>query len=365
MMKNKVLMFSHELPPQGGGAGVVGLQYCCELAEAGFEVTLLTKKKGAYPKTLKNVDIIGVTYIPKLYLIPYYFKLKKINLADYNHIILNDMVSVHVAGFCFSESELNKSISFLHGSEPETVYRSPNIYQKLTCLNYFYSRAIQHVARIISVSHYMKSKFLKETPFKNGEKIKVYHSKLGSDFFPMKPAPLKPRGKEEIDIILTVSRIERGKGFIEMYEVFKKLIELDGKFEWKIVGDGSFKHEFESIVKKDNLENYIHFEGKVERSSLRRYFESANVFWLLSNYKESFGLVYLEAQACYCPAIGYRRYGVIEAINENETGFLVSNAEQSINIFINRDYEKLYENDYSYFLESMHSHKIGGLFNDA
>lgn len=361
MMKNKVLMFSHELPPQGGGAGVVGLQYCCELAEAGFEVTLLTKKKGAYPKTLKNVDIIGVTYIPKLYLIPYYFKLRNINLADYKYIILNDMVSVHVAGFCFSESELNKSISFLHGSEPETVYRSPSIYQKLTCLNYFYSRAIQHVARIISVSHYMKSKFLKETPFKNSNKIKVHHSKLGSDFFPMKPAPSKPRGKEEIDIILTVSRLEKGKGFIEMYEVFKKLIESDNKFEWKIVGDGSFKHEFESIVKKDNLENYIHFEGKVERSSLRRYFESANVFWLLSNYKESFGLVYLEAESCYCPAIGYRRYGVIEAISDEQTGFLVDHADECLNLFLLRKYNSLDNDRFPPFIEQFHPSSIEAL----
>ena len=361
MMKNKVLMFSHELPPQGGGAGVVGLQYCCELAEAGFEVTLLTKKKGAYPKILKNVDIIGVTYIPKLYLIPYYFKLRNINLADYKHIILNDMVSVHVAGFCFSESELNKSISFLHGSEPETVYRSPNVYQRLAGLNYFYSRAIQHVARIISVSHYMKSKFLKETPFKNGEKIKVYHSKLGSDFFPMKPAPVERRGKEGIDIILTVSRIEKGKGFVEMYEVFKKLINSDNKFEWMIVGDGSFKQEFESIVKKDNLENFIHFEGQVERSSLRRYFESANVFWLLSNYKESFGLVYLEAESCYCPAIGYRRYGVIEAISDEQTGFLVEHADECLSLFLLRKYNSLDNNRFLPFIEKFHSSSIEAL----
>ncbi|MGO3443884.1 MAG: glycosyltransferase family 4 protein, partial [Pseudoalteromonas distincta] len=325
----------------------------------------LTRHKEAYPEGLDDISIIGVNYIPKFYLIPYYLKLKSISLSDYSHIILNDMVSVHVAGFCFTKNELKKSISFLHGSEPETVFHSPDIYQKLAGLNYFYSKAIQQVARIISVSHYMKSKFLEETPFKKDKKIKVCYSKLGSDFFPMREPPIKPRGKEGIDIILTVSRVEKGKGFVEMYEVFKKLIKLDKQFEWQIVGDGSFKKEFELIVKKDNLVEYIKFIGKVERTALKSYFESANVFWLLSNYKESFGLVYLEAQSFYCPAIGYKKFGVAEVIHSGKTGFLVSEAEECLEIFLHRKYDHFDIDDYKPFLESMHKKNVVELFNDA
>lgn len=363
MNNKRVLVFSHELPPEGGGAGVVGLQYCLELVKAGYEVTLLTKKKTTYPKSLENVNIVGVTYIPKLYLIPYYLKLKKMGLSNFNHIILNDMVSVYVAGFSFSKKELNKSISFLHGSEPEIVYKSPDIYQKLIRLTYFYNKAVNRVRNIVAVSDYMKNKFLDETPYQNADKIKVCHSKLGSDFFPMGDVSTKPKGLGNMDIILTVSRIERGKGFVEMYEVFKKLIELDSKFIWQIVGEGSFKEEFESIVKKDNLAKHISFIGKVERSSLKHYFESANVFWLLSNYKESFGLVYLEAASCYCPAIGYRRYGVVEAISDKKTGFLVDDKDECIALFFNRRYRSIDKSNFLPFVSKFNSSSVEDILN--
>jgi len=351
----KILVFSHELPPLGGGAGVVASQHCIELKSLGYDVTLLTRYQPEYPNELTGITIIGVPYIPKIFVFPYYFALKRISLDEFDRILLNDIVAIYIAGVFFSKGELEKSISFLHGSEVENIYQKQSFYFKLIGFKYFYNETILNVKKIISVSKFMKQKFLLGTPFKNTKKIHVHYSKLGPDFFPINTDNKHDSKSEPNEIILTVSRIEKGKGFLDMYDIFKKLVSLDSSFQWVIVGDGSFKATLEGIVKKDGMEAYIKFVGKVKRKDLRQYYELADVFWLLSNYQESFGLVYLEAQACLCPAVGYNKHGVIEAINDGKTGFLIDDKEESLDIFMHRKYKIINKNNFYMFVKKLHS----------
>lgn len=360
--RKKVLVFSHELPPIGGGAGVVASQHCLELAALGYDVTLLTKNQIAYPKELSNIEIIGVPYIPKVFLFPYCFKLKNIDLDKFEHIILNDIVSVYIAGACFAIKDLQKSISFLHGNEIDDIYQKQSFYFKIIGFKYFYNNAILNVKKIIAVSKFMKNKFLLGSSLKQIAKISVHYSKLGPDFFPIKISKKQNKKSKPNEIILSVSRIEKGKGFVEMYNIFKKLISLDSTFIWIIVGDGSFKKTFEDMVQNDGLEKHIKFIGKIDRGELKGYFESADIFWLLSNYQESFGLVYLEAQSCLCPAIGYNKFGVVEAISDTKTGFLVNNKEECLDIFLQRKYKDLNKSDFYLFVNQLHSSSLKTIF---
>lgn len=342
MIKNKVLIFSHEFPPFCGGVGVVAYQYCIELNKQGNDVTLLTRHQNIFPKDLKGINIITVPHIPKLWFIPYYFKLKKINLTQFDSIILNCIVSGFVAGKYFNQNILNKCTPILHGGEPEDIYNQPSIDFKIIKFKNYYNKMLDSSRKIIAVSNYMKEKFLAQTTFKNDKKIEVVYAGLSDDFFIGKEVNCKDifeyKNKE---IILTVSRIEKDKGFLDMYEVFKTLIKKDDTFIWIIVGDGKFKIEFENTVLKDKLESKVIFKGKTPRNKLYKYYKCADVFWLLSKYKESFGLVYIEAQAYGCPAIGYNRYGVKEAIGDKKAGFLVDKASDSLEIFLKRKYKKL------------------------
>ena len=58
------------------------------------------------------------------------------------------------------------------------------------------------------------------------------------------------------------------------------------------------------------------------RNKLKYYYSSADLFVLLSEFRESFGLVYLEANACGCPAMGLDYGGVSEVIC-TENGILI------------------------------------------
>ena len=227
----------------------------------------------------------------------------------------------------------------MHGSEPEKIFKSPKLLYKILFFKEFYKRVISNVRAVIAVSNYMKNKFVES--YDINDKISVIYAGLDNSFFEEENDFYTNKITDINEHILTVSRVEKGKGFVEMYNLFKKLISVDKNYIWTIIGDGSFKKELNQMVISEGLKDKVIFKGKVPRSHLRDYFKKADVFLLLSNFKESFGLVYLEAQAYNCPAIGYNNFGVKEAIDHNKTGFLVEDVEQCFNILLNKEYKRL------------------------
>jgi glycosyltransferase involved in cell wall biosynthesis len=342
----KILIFSHEFPPFGGGAGVVAYQYCIELQKQGYEVTLLTRNQDEFPDTLNNINIISVVHIPKIWYLVYFINLKAIDLNKFDSIILNDIAAGYVAGKYFDKEILNRCIPILHGSEPENIYNNSSVFFKFMRFKHNYDYMLNNSKKIVAVSNYMKEKFLEETTFTNKNKIEVVYSGLSDDFFAEKKVNCTDvYNYVDKEIILSVSRIEKKKGFLDMYELFKKLISIDENYIWIIIGDGSFKNELEEMVKKDRLQNSVIFKGKTHRNELYKYYKCADVFWLLSHYKESFGLVYLEAQAYGCPVIGYSRFGVKEAIIDKKTGFLVQTQDEVLDILSSKKYLELKQED--------------------
>lgn len=344
--KKRILIISNEFPPNGGGRGIVAYQYCIELNKQGFDVTLLTSELKIKPTNFKEINVIEVKSLKKVWFLPYILKLYKINVEKFNTIILNDIASAYIAGIYFNKKLFNKSVHILHGDEPEQIYQNIDIFKRIFLLKYFYNRTIDNSKKIIAVSNYMKEKFLKETTFKDDKKIEVVYSGLSNDFFIEKKVNCqKIYTYQNKEIILSVSRLEKEKGFLDMYKIFKKLIQIDDSFIWIIIGDGSFKNDFEKIVTEDALNKKIIFKGKIPRNELYKYYKCSDIFWLLSKYKESFGLVYLEAQAYSCPAIGYNRYGVKEAIDNGKTGFLIDNEDDCLDIFLKKQYKEFQNND--------------------
>jgi len=342
-----ILIISDEFPPFGGGAGVIAFQNAIELSHIGHDVTLLTNKVDKdMLRKLKGISIFTINAHPKLFLLGYKKQLENINLEGFDTIILNDMVSGFIAGRYLSESSLLKSIYFLHGSEPEEVTGRLRLYLKLIQFKKFFTRMLKEVNTIVAVSNYMKGKFLNSELQQYAGKEKVTVDYAG---FPKLPSSensvIHWLECEKRVVILSVGRVEKGKGFLDMYNIFKKLLTKNKGYIWVVVGKGSFEAEFRRIVAEDGLSKYIFFEGYVERNKLARYYKSADVFWLLSKYKEAFGLVYIEAQRYGLPVIGMNQYGVIEAVIDKVTGFLVDTPEDSLEILLELKFQNLKQDD--------------------
>lgn len=349
-MSKKILIFSHEFPPDTGGAGVVAFQYAIEFVNRGYNVDVLTR----YKNEDKRFDRFNIYYNmtnSKFWFLGYR------NIVDYNDydiIFLNDPSSTYVAGLFFTKEQLKKSICFLHGSEPEQIYEKTTLFRKLSFFKYFYNRAITSSKQIISPSIYMKEKFLNGSNLVELKKnINVIYYGVDSSLFIKKTdnnIKLSLGIRDNQEVLISVSRITKQKGYLRKYKLFKNLVNIYKKdLVWIIIGDGIYFENLKKMIINDGLENRIFLLGKVSREELYYYYYASNLFWLLSEYKESFGLVYIEAQLCGLPVLANDLGGVKEAIKDEKTGYLIKSNDQVVNIINSLKYKKLNINNIKNF----------------
>jgi glycosyltransferase involved in cell wall biosynthesis len=345
MIKKKILIFSHEFPPLGGGAGVVAKDYAQLFTNEGFDVTVLTTKR-------KNIDfdveykLKTIKTFKKVWFISY---INAVDFNNYDKIILNDVAAACCAGIFFTKKQFSKSIVFLHGSEPENIFENPSLFKRISRFKYFYTKALMNVNKIIAVSQFMKEKFITRTKlYELEDKISIVYTSIDPKvFYRQEDKTFKTKFNipNDAKVLLSVSRIVEGKGYFQMFEIFKNLLEEDENYIWIVIGEGDYLDKLKELVRNAKIESYVIFLGSINRKNLRYYYSNSDLFWLLSNFDESFGLVYLEAQACGLPAIGRNKAGVKEAIKNGKSGFLVNNKGEVIDILKNKKYLDLKKED--------------------
>ena len=180
-----ILIFSHEFPPDIGGAGIVAQQYANSFSQLGYNVTVLTR----YQKYYNNNNNSSIDY--KIIMSKDYGKLwflsykNSINFSDFDLIILNDPAATYVAGLYFDETLFRKSVVFLHGTESEAIFKT-KVDNEISFFKHFYTKTLNHCKQIVSVSNFMKNKFIKQTQLINlKEKIIVNYTGIDkNEFYP-------------------------------------------------------------------------------------------------------------------------------------------------------------------------------------
>ena len=127
--------------------------------------------------------------------------------------------------------------------------------------------------------------------------------------------------------MLSVSRLDEGKGFLYMIRYMSKILESVPNLVWFIVGGGFKKDMIMDAIRKNNLQNVVRFIGEIPHEELPVYFYTSDLFVLLTHpdegREEGLGLVFLEASAAGLPIIAGRSGGVPEAVLDGETGLVV------------------------------------------
>ncbi|MGJ3355105.1 glycosyltransferase family 4 protein [Providencia sp. Je.9.19] len=340
----KILIISHEFPPVGGGAGIVAKQYCDYLTAMNHDVTLMSANITDNNTWNETVYKIRPSNYKFFWPMSYYKTLNKISLDGYDRIILNDVGATLIAGLFLTKSQLKKSIIVLHGQEPEQIYTQATKIYKLFRLKAYYHRSITNAKKIIAVSKYMKEKFIslalsdaeKETI---GNKILVSYTAINKNLFTL-PTKKEKTLDNKLKLI-TVSRIEQDKGLDDCITLALKLKAAYIDFEWLIIGEGTYLKHLKFIIAQHKLEEQIKLLGRMPQEKLPYYYKNSDLFLLFSHMTESFGLVYLEAQLCGCPAIGFNKFGVKESIFHKKTGFLVNSIEDAFIIIKNKEYREV------------------------
>lgn len=308
------VILTDEYPPVGGGAGVVA-KTLYDNVKSKHPTKLIFRKA----KTSRLRFLIAVIF----FLLSLAFN-KKIKI-----LVINDFFAACVCGlfFRFIKKEwlnVERIILLTHGSEIRLINNQSKLASFVASRNN-YKKILKCVDEIIYPSEYLKKTFEATSDFNYGRKSIVKYYGISPYWFDLSyKVTVKSSNKNGLLKIATVARVVKSKGFFEMLTALAETATCDKKIVWSILGDGSYLNELKSISKSYISKNFeIIFYGRCGREFIKTILTANDLFMLIPNEPEAFGLVYIEAQSMGLPCIGASHSGIIEAIKPG-CGHLVS-----------------------------------------
>lgn len=180
-------------------------------------------------------------------------------------------------------------------------------------------RLKQETSLFIAVSKFIKTRLVKKG-FPE-DKIQVHY--IGIDLEKFQPNPSVSRERK----ILFVGRLVEKKGCQYLIRAMSKVQMTEPDVELVIIGDGPLRTDLEALAAQ-SLKSYS-FLGKQSSEQVKAWMNQASLLVAPSitskdGDTEGLPMVILEAQAMGLPVIASHHAGIPEAINDGETGFLVS-----------------------------------------
>jgi len=216
-----------------------------------------------------------------------------------------DVVNLHHSTLFIGLVGMKNVIVTYHGSPPAYgLLKYPR-----TFVNILGRVLLRFAKKVITISEYLKKELIKfGVP---EEKIVVIPNGVSEEFKPT---------REDKNYMLFVGRLERHKRVEELIRLAKEI-----EFPLKIVGDGPERKKLEEFARKINAP--VTFVGNVSRKQLIKFYQECSFFVSASRW-EGFGLIFLEANACGKPVIGYNLAAIKERIENGINGFLVKSFKE-------------------------------------
>ncbi|MEY0065223.1 glycosyltransferase family 4 protein [Providencia rettgeri] len=331
--KKKILIVTDEYPPIIGGAGIVAEQLTSDLIDLNQDVSIFV------PSQKQSVFF-------KLFWLLFYFRLIP-KVSSFDKIVINDIRSAYFISLLslLKKIDFNKIVYIIHGTEYNIAY-NPSLKNKLILLPYFYNLFLIKCYKIISVSLFTKNIFIEHSNISEKIKNKIFVSYAG-----VKKNNIGIQGKyiikrnDNFFKLVSVSRIEERKGYYQMLDLFSDLEKKIPNIQWFIYGDGTIKERLIKKVHDMGLSNKIFFMNTYDRSEIYSkefYKHNFDLFWLLPNKPEAFGLVYIEAATIGVPVLGIEKYGIKESVdnlffsNSNQLIELINDIKKNKEIYIKK-----------------------------
>lgn len=256
----------------------------------------------------------AITRIPKKYK-----ELEKINNVKliHAHFAIDGVYALPLA------KKLNVPlIVTLHGFDVTRTTKDMLLEFKPSFYNYaiYRKELLKSVEKFICVSEFIKQKAI-AAGFPADKLITHY---IGIDIH-------KFKFRENIinnNTILHVARLVEKKGTTYLLKALKQIKEKIPSVKLVIIGDGPLRENLEKEIVSLNLENNVEFLGVQPNSVVKEWLYKSSVMCVPSivasnGDAEGLGIVNLEAGAIGVPVVAFASGGIVEAIIDNVTGFLV------------------------------------------
>lgn len=129
--------------------------------------------------------------------------------------------------------------------------------------------------------------------------------------------------KDKKIVIGYIGRLENYKGVDLLIKSFFNLEKKLNDLFLSITGDGKELNNLLEIVKKNNIENKVEFNGRQE--NIIPILKNIDIFVYPSICNEGLGISIIESMSQGCIPVGFNKGGIPELIKDGENGFIANN----------------------------------------
>ncbi|MEL1228517.1 MAG: glycosyltransferase family 4 protein [Candidatus Neomarinimicrobiota bacterium] len=208
-------------------------------------------------------------------------------------------------------------------------------------------RAIRSVVEscdlILSVSRFTRDEIINRLSDINTSHVKFLPNGVDVErFYPCEVDDLfykKYSLHKDSDLILTLARIIKRKAHDDVIKALPDIINDFPKAHYVIAGPhrkkDSYLESLKILVKELSLENNVTFIDFIPDEDLKKIYSASKVYIMPSKTlhnegdSEGFGITFLEANACGCPAIGSYDGGIPDAVENEVNGLLVQSGSSN------------------------------------
>lgn len=122
--------------------------------------------------------------------------------------------------------------------------------------------------------------------------------------------------------VVQVGHLIKQKHFDVTLRAFARLKKEYLAAQFTVVGQGSEREALEALADELGVSESVHFLGQLPNEAVLAEMSKAQ-FFCMPSVREGFGIVYLEAMASGCVAIGTEGEGIADLIESGKNGFLV------------------------------------------
>lgn len=260
-----------------------------------------------------------------------------LNLTQVKALEGIDVVHTHtwyvsMAGFLARKLYNIPFVLTTHSLEPLRAWKAEQLGSGYAMSSWMERTAILDADAVIAVSEGTKKDILKAYPEMHPERIHVIYNGIDLDEYQKTEATdalIKFGVDPAVPYVLFVGRITRQKGVTHLVDA----IEYLPKDTQVVLCAGApdtpeIAQEMRELVEKAKRINprVIWIEAMVTKQEAIQLYSNCAVFCCPSVY-EPFGIINLEAMACRAPVVASATGGILEVVVEDETGYLVSFAQ--------------------------------------
>lgn len=316
---NKVIFFSGANPPQTGGE-LYNFKLSQYLDKQGWQQEYVSLHEKRHYLRLGKIPFIG-NIIASLILAIILFRYKGILIED--HYFSKYLFLTNTVQRIFFKSKIIVVVHLFYGYDSSDKFLVRRFINKIR-----EKIRLSFADLIITSSEYSKSEIVSLGI--NSDIVHVLSPGLDREKFNILSSPgrLDSEDSKTNKKILCVGNYVSRKGIIYLIEAFSQIQRQN--FTLHLVGNrknnSSYYNQLNNAVKKFKLTECVVFHDGSDQENIKQLYASADIF-VLPSFKETFGIVFLEAMHYGLPIITTNVSAMPELIEEGKNGFLVPPAD--------------------------------------